>query len=100
MTMIFVMMSVPSTFASIPDGQWCRLEGDPGAFYGSVDLNISFANPEKKDGRIYMALIARRMREQMRCLIMILENPKSTVIRQLAKLTATRTNGTTRSKGG
>lgn len=52
MTMIFVMMSVPSTFASIPDGQWCRLEGDPGAFYGSVDLNISFANPEKKDGRI------------------------------------------------
>ncbi|MDO4334302.1 MAG: SH3 domain-containing protein, partial [Bacteroidales bacterium] len=49
---MFVMMSGSNTFAAIPDGQWCNFEGDPGEFWGSTELDISFANPEKKDGRI------------------------------------------------
>lgn len=39
-------------FAAIPDGDWCILEGNPGEYYGSNNLNISFDLPEKQNGKI------------------------------------------------
>ena len=49
---ILALSFLSNCFAAIPDGDWCILEGNPGEYYGSNNLNISFEHPEKQNGKI------------------------------------------------